>query len=335
MSDTGIFQTTRDARPPGRVGVVGAGLIGGSVLLRAHSLGHATLALDQDTAVQATAAELGLELAQDLDELAARCQIIVIAVPPSRTAEVWAQIADRAKGRTQRVVVVDVASTKRQIAQRVEASGGFAASDAVLALTHPMAGREHSGLAAADDRLFIDRTWLVTPHEGMRASELSRILDFVSTMGAHTTFMDIDSHERFTALASHMPHLLSFCYRQMLDDLDPAGTWRFAGGSLSDLLRVADADVALWQEILRDNADEVARVKDDLVRRLNQGWTPRESDHADPGLPDAADVSLSLDEQLHPAEVAAMVAAGTSGLRVTRHDHDGNTLRLRLERSTA
>lgn len=266
-----------DDAPPDALGVVGTGLIGGSIVLRALSEGREVLAFDRDPDIRAAVAGAGARAVKDLEALAVEADMVVVALPPEAAAGAWRRLATASVGRTRsaRLLVVDVASTKAPLVSELGPldAGGWTTDHATFVLTHPMAGREHSGWRAAIPDLYDRAAWLVCPHAHLVGADLARILAFVATLGARPVLFDARHHDRFAALVSHLPHLIAFCYRDLLEAVDPAGTWyRFSGGSLADMLRVADADPALWTEILAANADELAVVRRQLVERMERGW---------------------------------------------------------------
>jgi prephenate dehydrogenase len=319
---------------PDVLGVVGTGHIGGSIVRRALARGRRVVALDRDPSVAEAARAAGAEVVDDLEALAGACDLVAVAIPPSRAVGAWRALAAAPRARTRRLVVVDVASVKRPLLDRLEPHGEapWTVSGATFALTHPMAGRETSGFTAAVEDLFVGAAWLVCPHPGLRGDELRRILDLVATMGAHPGFFDADRHDRFAALVSHLPHLLAFCYQDLVDDIDPTGNWqRFGGGSLADLLRVADADPVLWAEILAENRVELDRALDELIARLRAGFAPRAAPPVQP--PEPIDpVTVPLDAPLASATIDALVRSGDRGFEVTDAEVTADALRLRFDR---
>jgi prephenate dehydrogenase len=316
------------------LGVVGTGHIGGSIVRRAHERRPRVVAYDRDAQVRAAVRALDVEVVDDLESLAGAADLVAIAIPPSHTVEAWQRLASAPRTRDRPLVVVDVASVKRPLLDRLSPRGDapWAVADATFALTHPMAGRETSGFEAALDDLFVGAAWLVCPHPAMRGDALARILAFVTAMGADPGFFDPDRHDRFAALVSHLPHLLAFCYQDLVDDIDPTGNWqRFGGGSLADLLRVADADPALWAEILGENREEIDAALDELVVRLRAGYVPREPPRAEP--PAALDpVAVPLDDVLAPGTIESLIRAGDAGCEVVDAEIQGDDLVLRFGR---
>ena len=252
-----------------RIGVVGAGLIGGSVIRRALAAGCATLVHDEDPAATAAAAALGATAGR-LDEVIAGSDLVVLAIAPAEAGRLWGRVATAAgappgsTGRADapRTLFLDVASVKSPVVAAVEASDAtWSTTSELLVLTHPMAGREASGWPASDPGLFEAAAWTVSPTATMTGRELARILAFIDGMGAHACFIDAAFHDRFAAVVSHLPHVLSFALRSLVEQEDPAEAWRtFAGGSLQDMLRISDSNEHLWSEVFSANREELKRL---------------------------------------------------------------------------
>ncbi|MEX0592054.1 MAG: prephenate dehydrogenase/arogenate dehydrogenase family protein, partial [Nitriliruptoraceae bacterium] len=219
----------------------------------------------------------------DLGQIAIQADVVVVAVSPAATVDVWRYLASTATERTrpQRLIVIDVASTKAPLLDEFDSDrtrAAWATGQATFMITHPMAGRERSGWAAAIPDLYERAAWLVCPHAQATGDDLARVVALVTSMGARPVLFDVRRHDRFAALVSHLPHLIAFCYRDLLESIDPAGTWyRFSGGSLADMLRVADADPDLWSQILSANERELAWARQQLADRMAAGWQP--ADH--------------------------------------------------------
>lgn len=251
-----------------RIGVVGAGLIGGSVIRRALAAGSDTLVHDEDPAAAAAAAAIGATSC-GLDDLIAGSDLVVLAIAPAAAGHLWGRVAAdvgavRPAGLTgaPRTLFLDVASVKSPVVAAVEASkAAFSTASGLLVLTHPMAGREASGWQASDPALFETAAWTVSPTSTMTGRELARILAFIDGMGAHACFIDAAFHDRFAAVVSHLPHVLSFALRSLVEQEDPAGAWRtFAGGSLQDMLRISNSNEHLWSEVFSANHEELTRL---------------------------------------------------------------------------
>lgn len=309
---------------PCSVGVVGAGLIGGSIVRRCQTAAIDVTVYEQDATIAAAVREAGITTVESLEELVDGSDLVVVAVPPSATIGIWKALADiaprRRDDRTGRLVVIDVASAKAPLVTALTHESDWANSSAVFVLTHPMAGREVSGWQASQETLFDQAAWIVCPNQSMSGYELVSAVSFVRMMGARACFMSTDFHDRFAAMTSHLPHLVAFAYRDLLEVVDPNGTWwRFGGGSLADLLRVADADPQLWRDILSSNEAELVSAADALIARINLGWpaplAAADDVGTESGVLQTIDI-VSPERPVPPAQLEALWESGKHGLEV-------------------
>lgn len=260
------------SRGPSRVGVIGAGLIGGSLARAYLDVGVPVTVVDRDPAVVEAAQQAGAEGAS-LDGLARDAEVVFLCAPPNAIAPIWRDwvaASDGAAGEG-RSVVLDVTSVKRPVRDGVDhLDVPWATDDTVFVLSHPMAGRERAGWDASDPELFQGAAWVLMPPEEVTGRELVRGVAAVERIGATVCFMDPVFHDRFAGLTSHVAHALAFVFQAQVDEIDPAGWRRFSGNSLRDLLRVATSDHDLWTEILTGNAHELGPLLRDLAERLER-----------------------------------------------------------------
>jgi len=227
-----------------RVAIVGRGLIGGSVELRARSIGWKVRWHDP-----------GDPQSRPFDEVVSKAQTIVIATPLGATLEILGRLAA-----SDARLIVDVASVKVPVVAAGKGVRGFVA-------THPMAGKERGGVENADAALFEGRPWAYVP-SGDEALD-TRARDFIAAMGAAAFAVDAAAHDRALARTSHLPQLLGFVLADRIAELD-AGLRESASGPVArELLRISKSDRALWDEILAANAGNVAEEARALAAKLN------------------------------------------------------------------
>ncbi|MFF4508103.1 prephenate dehydrogenase [Streptomyces sp. NPDC001401] len=237
--------------------IVGTGLIGTSIGLAMSRHGTAVHLLDRDASAARTAAALGAGVT---DAPAGPVDLAVIAVPPGAVAGVLAQQCARGLARS----YTDVASVKALPAREVSGS----ISDASCYVGgHPMAGRERSGPLAARADLFEGRPWVLTPSSEVAQTALNHVLEPVAQCGAVPLVMDCEGHDRAVALTSHAPHVVASLMAARLEQ-SPQDALRLVGQGLRDATRIAGGDAHLWADILRSNAEPVARVLREVEKDL-------------------------------------------------------------------
>ena len=227
--------------------MVGLGLIGGSVL---RGLGDA-VGYDADPAVREAAAGEGFSVARGLGDLAA-CELVIVAVPPARTAEVVRAVLDAAPG----AAVADTASVKAPVVAAV--------GDDRFVGAHPLAGAETAGWAASSAETVAGAVWAVCPAGGS-VEPVCRLSDAVEQLGGRLLACTAEEHDAAVARTSHVPHLLAAALAGLAGHPLQAA---LSGTALRDMTRVARADAALWADILAANRTPALAALDDLEAAL-------------------------------------------------------------------
>ncbi len=242
---------------PASVIVVGTGLIGTSVALALRPRGVTVWLADSDPAAARLAADIGAGTVLPGDvpggpPPGGPAEIAVLAVPPQAVAPTLAraQAAGLARWYT------DVASVKCLPVRQARAAGCDMAS---FVPGHPLSGRERSGPAAARADLFLGRPWVICPDPPAAAAGLAAIEALARTCGAEPAQVSAAEHDRWVALVSHAPHVLSAAMAARLADASD-GALSLAGQGLRDVTRIAAGDTGLWTQILAANAAPVAEV---------------------------------------------------------------------------
>ncbi|UNX56212.1 prephenate dehydrogenase [Georgenia sp. TF02-10] len=235
----------------GPVRIVGSGLLGASLGLALRAAGVPVQLADASPTALALARDVGAGTpAADGDPEPA---LVVVATPPDVTADaVLAALAAHPGA-----VVTDVASVKSVIAAEVEAGAG-AGGDRYVG-SHPMAGRERSGAAAADADLFAGRPWVVVPGPRSRPDAVLAVRSLAADVGASPVTLGAAEHDDAVALVSHVPQLAASLVAARLNGA-PEAALSLAGQGLRDVTRVAASDPLLWATILAGNAGPVAAV---------------------------------------------------------------------------
>lgn len=249
---------------PGRVLVVGTGLIGTSVGLALRDTADVLLS-DTDPAHLEQACSRGAGRPWDGSR---PIDLALVCVPPARTAEVVTRVAVSGVAST----VSHVASRQAQVQREVERE--LTSSSTTLARVcggHPVAGRETSGPASARADLFAGRPWAVCPGAGTSPAAVTAVRALAEACGAMPVLLAPDEHDEAMALVSHLPQVVSSALAARL--LDPGGrpaeARALAGPGLQDTTRVAASDPDLWLDVLTGNAAAVAPLVEALASDLH------------------------------------------------------------------
>jgi prephenate dehydrogenase len=246
-----------------RIGIVGIGLIGGSMAFAIRrAFPHATVVgIDRDDVTQ-VARQLGA-IHQGCEDLAALAgsDLVVLAAPVRQNREVLKTLGGVVEGPA---LVTDVGSTKRTT---------IAAARALPpALTfiggHPLAGAARGGLEASRADLFERRVWLITPEPGTAPAARQRLAAFVRALGATPIEIDPAAHDRILASTSHLPQLAASALMHVVGETVGEPGLQLSGAGLSDTTRVAASPAAIWSDICETNADEILPALDRLIETL-------------------------------------------------------------------
>jgi prephenate dehydrogenase len=290
---------------PGRVLIIGCGLIGTSIALALRAKDTDVFLSDFDPAVARLAADLGAGLVvPDLRDAKGIADVAVLAMPPASIGPELLSAQDCAVAD----VYTDVASVKvLPVAQAREL--GCDLDSYVPA--HPLAGRERQGPAAAQADLFLGRTWALCPLPETSPDAVAAVTALAVACGAVPVTTDPETHDRWVALVSHAPHLVAVAMAARLaPSAVPADALRLAGQGLRDVTRIAAGDTAMWTQILSANAGPVAEVVAAVAEDLA-----------------AAARSLA---QAGPGGVAALLDQGQAGVARIPGKHGGQPRNFRL-----
>jgi prephenate dehydrogenase len=246
---------------PGTAVVIGAGLIGTSVALALSARGSRVWLSDADPAAARLACDIGAgELLPPAGPDGGPADIAVLAVPPSAVAAELAAAQARALARC----YTDVASVKALPLGLAEQLG---CDLTCFVAGHLLSGRERSGPAAARADLFLGRPWVLCPAPPTSAAALAAAAGLVSACGAQPVTLTAAEHDRYVALVSHVPQLVSAAMAARLEGA-PHDALALAGQGLRDVTRIAAGDPALWTQIFTANAGPVAEIAAQVAEDL-------------------------------------------------------------------
>jgi arogenate dehydrogenase (NADP+) len=200
------------------VGVVGLGLIGGSLGLDLTAAGAQVRALVHRPATAARARERGLATEVSTDPAVLEgCGLVVLALPLDRLLDPDpALLAALPVG----AVITDVGSVKGPVLRRwreLLAAAGDGSGASRFVASHPMAGTARAGVEAGEPGLFRGRPWVATPESGTDPAALEAVRQLAEALGARWLCCDAEAHDRAVALISHLPVLVGAALLQAAD----------------------------------------------------------------------------------------------------------------------
>jgi len=240
------------------VGVVGLGLIGGSLGLDLVAAGAQVRALVHRPATAERARERGLAREGSTDPAGlAGCGLVLLALPLDRLLEPDPALLAALPAAA---VITDVGSVKGPVLRRwrqllAETVGGPSASRFVA--SHPMAGTALAGVEAGERGLFRGRPWVATPEAGTDPAALEAVRELAEALGARWLCCDAEAHDRAVALISHLPVLVGAALLQAADaGGGEAGLVRaLASSGFADTTRVGGGNPELGMLMARANRE--------------------------------------------------------------------------------
>lgn len=235
-----------------KTGVVGLGLIGGSLAMALKSSGRYVVGVEND----AWSAEYALKsgMIDEIGNIASLkgCEAVFVCVPvsavPTVVDEVYAVVGDSA-------IISDVASVKSVLlGKKGRLVGG-----------HPMAGTEKSGITAARAHLFENAYYVLVKYDGASDADLEYVKDIVLSLKARPVIMTADEHDARASAVSHLPHYLAFALANYALKEDG-----FTGTGFMDTTRIAASDARFWTSVARLNRKNVLKDFDGYLVELEK-----------------------------------------------------------------
>ena len=253
------------------VGILGLGLIGGS-LARAYAMeGHTVLACEKDESMLAFAQLAGAVDAPLTDESIPSCDLILLAIYPEGSAR-W--LEEKAHLVNPKTLVMDCCGVKQQVCDRcfpLAKQYGFTFMGG-----HPMAGTQFSGFKYSRANLFQDQPMVLVPHRFDDIDLLDRAKHLLAPCGFGSfSVTTAEDHDRMIAFTSQMPHILSNAFIKSPTAASHKG---FSAGSYNDLTRVAWLNPQMWAELFMENKQFVLSELNTYIDALRQYQAAIEAD---------------------------------------------------------
>lgn len=252
------------------LGVIGLGLIGGSMAIDLKRKGFAKtiLGVDADPVNAAAAEKIGLvDKVVGFDECVDQCDVIILAVPVDAALKLLPLVLDRFEqtGASDKLVM-DVCSTKEHLSRSVK----YHAKRKMYVASHPMSGTEYSGPWAALPGLFDGRACIICDSEESDRKAVRTVEELYATLNMRVLYMNSSNHDVHTAYVSHVSHVISFALAQTVleKEKDEKHIFDLASGGFSSTVRLAKSGADMWTPILLQNSDNVLRVMDTYMDKL-------------------------------------------------------------------
>ena len=233
-----------------KVGILGLGLIGGS-MARAYAVaGHTVYAADLDESTLSFAMLSGAVHGRLDEETIPACELLLLAIYPGGSAK-W--LEDNGRLVDSGALVLDLCGIKQEVCKRcfpVARKYGF-----TFVGGHPMAGSHFSGFKYSRADLYKGAPMVLVPPRFDDIDLLQRVKDAMAPCGfGMFSVTTAEEHDRMSAVTSQMPHVLSNAFIKSPTARQHKG---FSAGSYKDLTRVAWLNAPMWSELFLENRDNL------------------------------------------------------------------------------
>lgn len=154
-------------------------------------------------------------------------------------------------------LVTDISSSKNFLVNQ-ELPKNFISS-------HPICGSHKVGPANAEANLLKDKEVIILSNT--INNDVKNLKDFWHSLGANTSEMTFDQHDKYYAYLSHFPHFFSFLYKEILEE-EGIDYQKYSGDSMKEILRLSEANKDLWNEIFLDNKVNLDMLKEKIKKKL-------------------------------------------------------------------
>lgn len=256
-----------------RIGIVGLGLIGGSLartIKRIYGNDIFILGIDpskEDLDIAFSEGNID-EGSSDIDTALKGYDLLILCAPIGINLQIIDRIAEARKNgdACDLRLVSDVSSIKQPIHDEAEAAGILD----IFIGGHPMAGTEKSGYRYSDAHLLENAYYIITPSKSVDEALIDSFTAFLSSLDVIPIRLTVDEHDHATACVSHLPHIVSAALVNVVKDNDnDAGVLKtIAAGGFRDITRISSSSPAMWSFISDENSAQILPVLDEYINSL-------------------------------------------------------------------
>ncbi len=248
-----------------KIGIVGLGLMGGSLALSLRKLSFVSniYGLDHNEEHQKEARRLNLiEKLISFNELCTM-DVIILAIPVNGVINTLQALEGKI---TEETTIIDLGSTKEIIVNAVPQS-----IRKNLVAAHPMTGTEHNGPSAAIDGLYKDQVVVLCDLEESGTHQQETAVRIFSGIHMRLSYMHAHEHDRHAAFISHMPHVISYSIaNSVLAQEDKYNILAMAAGGFRSMSRLAKSSPRMWEDIFKQNKGNLLDAIETFQTELEQ-----------------------------------------------------------------
>ena len=249
-----------------KVGIVGLGLIGGSIGLKLKDLYDNIIIygydIDDDSVSYCLKNKI-IDVKFD-EEFISELDFLFLAIP---VESIKKQLSDYLNKTSDNTLIIDLGSTKFQICNSVE---NHQNRKNYLA-AHPIAGTEFSGPNSAKKDLFNDKVMILCDTEKTDPNLLLDAKKIIKSLGMSIKTMNSKEHDKHIAYVSHLSHISSFMLGKTVMDKedDDHAIYNMAGSGFESTVRLAKSSPEMWSSIFVENKKNIIESLDEYISNIN------------------------------------------------------------------
>jgi len=248
-----------------KITIIGLGLIGASLALALKGAGFqgeiGGLGRNLEKLKKAKSFSIVDRYWTDPQESVKEADLVVLATHVASFVDLACSIKGSLK---KEAVLTDVGSVKGRLVHELEA---IMPEGVHYVGTHPIAGRECSGMEAAQEHLFAGQICIITPTATTDRHALEQITELWDFVRAKPVLMDCFEHDRILGAISHFPHVAAYALVNAVVDFEPKSLF-YSGSGFKDTTRIALSPVELWIDICQYNKKNILEILSRFETRL-------------------------------------------------------------------
>jgi prephenate dehydrogenase len=256
-----------------KITIVGVGLLGGSIGLAAKKFKLAAevagFARREKTIAECEKFGATDYATTDLAAAVYNADLVILCTPLAQMRSLAEQFLPALK---RGAIVTDVGSVKAGVVRELESL--IAKVGAHFVGSHPMAGGEKTGVAAARADLFEDAICVLTPTRKSHAGTVRKLEQFWKALGGHVIKLSPEHHDLFVSRTSHLPHVVAATLANLvLDPAQPRGQAQLCANGFRDTTRIASGSPEMWRDITLANRKQIAAALNSFISELQKFQT--------------------------------------------------------------
>lgn len=262
-----------------KIGIIGTGLMGGSIALKLKEKKFATQVYGIDKNEENLNKALELNIIDEKADFEAGIQnseLIIIAIPVDSARKILPDVLDLIN---EKQVVMDVGSTKSGIVDSIKNHP----NRKLFVAFHPMWGTENSGPNAATKDSFTGKAAVICNKEESDENALEIVEKVIETLEMHPIYMNAEAHDIHTAYISHISHITSYALANTVleKEREEDTIFQLASSGFSSTVRLAKSHPEMWVPIFRQNKENVLDVLNEHISQLRKFKSALEKENFD------------------------------------------------------